>query len=87
MYSFKKEKTMIKGTVEIAKEICKGCELCIVACPQESLHLSRQINLRGYRFAELKDDNCTGCLNCALVCPDSAITVYRMPKSKTAKAV
>lgn len=50
---------MIKGTVKIASEICKGCELCIVACPQDSLQLSREINLRGYRYAELKDDNCT----------------------------
>ncbi len=28
---------MIKGTVIIDGKICKGCELCIVACPQEGL--------------------------------------------------
>lgn len=72
---------MINGTVVIATEICKGCELCIAACPQESLALSASINHKGYRFAELVQDNCTGCVNCALVCPDSAITVYRQPKA------
>ena len=71
---------MISGTVIIAVEICKGCELCIDACPQKSLALSTSINRKGYRFAELVLDNCTGCINCALVCPDSAITVYREAK-------
>ena len=78
---------MIKGTVIIEKDICKGCELCIAACPQESLGSSNQINIKGYRFAELIQDNCTGCINCALVCPDVAITVYRQPKSAIKKAV
>ncbi len=73
---------MIRGTIIVAKEICKGCELCIAACPQESIALSKQINLRGYRFAELVNEKCTGCMNCALVCPDAAITVYREAKQK-----
>ena len=71
---------MISGTVIIATEICKGCELCIHACPQKSLALSSSINRNWYRFVELVQDNCTGCINCALVCPDSAITVYRQAK-------
>jgi 2-oxoglutarate ferredoxin oxidoreductase subunit delta len=76
---------MIRGKVVIAEEICKGCELCIPACPQESLGLSEKINLKGYRFVVLVQDNCTGCVNCALVCPDAAITVYRQKKpAKTA---
>ncbi len=72
---------MISGTVIIAAEICKGCELCIASCPQESLGLSSSINRQGYRYATLLRNNCTGCVNCALVCPDSAITVYREIKS------
>lgn len=78
---------MIKGTVKIETDTCKGCELCIVACPQESLALSSKINIHGYRYVELVKDNCTGCINCALVCPDVAITVYRQPKSALRKAV
>ena len=73
---------MIRGTVLINRDICKGCELCIPACPQNSLGLSDQINRHGYRYVQLVQDNCTGCINCALVCPDCAITVYQEPKSK-----
>jgi 2-oxoglutarate ferredoxin oxidoreductase subunit delta len=75
---------MIKGYVEIAKEVCKGCELCVEACPQQSLQLSKKINHNGYRYVELNEDNCTGCTNCALVCPDAAITVFRQAKPKKA---
>lgn len=67
----------IRGNVSFDIETCKGCELCIEACPQESLALSREINEQGYHYAVLIKDNCTGCVNCALVCPDAVITVFR----------
>lgn len=70
----------IRGTVQIDVETCKGCELCIEACPQGSLQLSKDINALGYHYAVLVQDNCTGCVNCALVCPDAVITVYRTKK-------
>jgi 2-oxoglutarate ferredoxin oxidoreductase subunit delta len=73
---------MIRGTVHFDIETCKGCELCIEACPQESLELSPNINAQGYHYAVLVKDNCTGCVNCALVCPDAVITVYRETKKK-----
>jgi 2-oxoglutarate ferredoxin oxidoreductase subunit delta len=73
---------MAKGTVTFDIETCKGCELCIEACPQDSLELSPRINAQGYHFAVLIKDNCTGCTNCALVCPDAVITVYRESKKK-----
>ena len=73
---------MIHGTVHFDVETCKGCELCIEACPQESLQLSPAINAQGYHYAVLIKDNCTGCINCALVCPDAVITVYREVKNK-----
>jgi 2-oxoglutarate ferredoxin oxidoreductase subunit delta len=73
---------MARGTVHFDIETCKGCELCIDACPQESLSLSSGINKQGYHYAVLIKDNCTGCVNCALVCPDAVITVYREDKKK-----
>ena len=75
---------MIRGTIVVATDICKACELCITACPQDCLEMSPQINLKGYHYVQLKNDTCTGCVNCAIVCPDSAITVYRQVRSKEA---
>lgn len=77
---------MPRGTVEFNIETCKGCELCIEACPQDSVALSKEINTHGYHYAVLVQDNCTGCLNCALVCPDAVITVYRASKKSAQKA-
>ena len=70
----------VRGTVKIDVQTCKGCELCVAACPQESLKMSKEINAIGYHYAVLVQDNCTGCVNCALVCPDAVITVYRTAK-------
>ncbi len=77
----------IKGDVKIEIERCKGCELCIVACPQDVLALSKDINKQSYHYAVLIKDDCTGCVNCALVCPDSVITVYRENKKKKKEKV
>jgi 2-oxoglutarate ferredoxin oxidoreductase subunit delta len=71
---------MMRGTVLFDVESCKGCELCVEACPQDSIGLSPKINSKGYHFAILVNDTCTGCVNCALVCPDAVITVYRQRK-------
>lgn len=78
---------MAKGTIKINGKICKGCELCIIACPQDALALSQHFNEKGYRYVELISDVCTGCVNCALVCPEAAIEVYRQPKAAKKAAV
>lgn len=69
----------VKGAVVIDSGCCKGCSLCVVACPVDVLALqSKEVNDRGYYFAYAADpDKCIGCANCAVVCPDSCIEVYR----------
>ena len=37
-----------RGTVVIAAERCKGCELCIPACPPRVLRMSETRNANGY---------------------------------------
>jgi 2-oxoglutarate ferredoxin oxidoreductase subunit delta len=72
-----------KGRIVVNEAYCKGCELCVGACPQNVLVLSPvRITAKGYHPAELAEEGCTGCSICALVCPEAAIVVYR----ETAKA-
>lgn len=67
------------GTIIVDTERCKGCALCIEACPQHILALSgKSVNHKGYSYATLAQPGaCTGCASCAIVCPDACITVYR----------
>ena len=80
--SQEKKTRKIKGRVEIDIQKCKGCELCVVACKEDVLKLSKKINNFGYRYAVMVNDNCNGCVNCALVCPDGVIKVYRTSGKK-----
>lgn len=68
----------IKGTIVIDKERCKGCNLCVVACPVQVLALAGEVNGKGYNYSQMvRPDDCIGCASCAIVCPDSCIAVYR----------
>ncbi len=60
-------------------ERCKGCGLCVSACPKQLLTLSRtRLNQKGHAPVELtNEDECIGCAFCATMCPDCVITVER----------
>jgi 2-oxoglutarate ferredoxin oxidoreductase subunit delta len=66
-----------RGTLVIDEQRCKGCELCITACPPQVLSMSAEVNELGYRFPRLTE-GCTGCTACQLVCPDFVFSVYRL---------
>ena len=70
----------INGAVVVNTERCKGCNLCVVACPTGVLALQqKEVNNRGYHFAYMtQPEKCIGCQSCALVCPDACIEVYRV---------
>ena len=62
--------------VRVLAQYCKGCGLCIPACPKNILALADEVDRRGIHIAVVRDDvACTGCLNCATMCPDAAIEV------------
>ena len=65
-----------RGTLVIDADACKGCELCIDACPPRVLTMSTIVNGLGYRFPELQP-GCTGCAACVLVCPDFCLAAWR----------
>ncbi len=69
---------MPRGTVVIDKDRCKGCGLCIAACPNQVLAFSGELNKSGYNIVHIEDpEACVGCAFCAQTCPDIAIEVYR----------
>ena len=38
----------------VREEVCKGCEMCVNACPKKIIRLSKdRINAKGYHPAEL----------------------------------
>ena len=61
-----------------SEERCKGCGLCIAACPKKILKLGMHFNSKGYRPAICDDEkNCISCALCAKTCPDVVIEVYK----------
>jgi NAD-dependent dihydropyrimidine dehydrogenase PreA subunit len=67
-----------RGLLRVDEAECKGCGLCIEACPPRVIRLSDGLNHYGYRTAVYAGSGCTGCGICFLVCPEpGALTVYR----------
>ena len=63
----------------INKEACKGCGLCVTACPKKILRVSAtESNNQGYFVvAEIAPAQCIACAFCATVGPDCVITVEK----------
>ena len=67
-----------RGLLRIDRDECKGCGLCIEACPPKVIALSEELNHYGYRTAVYVGAGCTGCGICFMACPEpGAITVSR----------
>jgi 2-oxoglutarate ferredoxin oxidoreductase subunit delta len=68
-----------KGKVVIDRELCKGCFLCIRACPVKVLEQSTIPNSSGsYPSEPVHPEKCIACGNCYLVCPDVCLELYEV---------
>jgi len=69
----------VVAKINIKKERCKGCGLCVIYCQGKNIELSKEMNARGLHFAVFsdKDSKCNGCSRCYIICPDMAIEVYK----------
>ena len=77
-----------KGTLVIDVDACKGCDLCIDACPADVLVMTTDtVNARGYRYPRLLP-GCVACKACSAICPDFVFQVHRYdePRDETGGA-
>ncbi|MBS3817656.1 MAG: 4Fe-4S binding protein [Candidatus Thermoplasmatota archaeon] len=62
--------------IEIDKDLCTGCGICIKFCPEDVLAESDELNQYDNHFPEVvAKDRCIVCRRCELYCPDFAIEV------------
>lgn len=74
-----------RGMIKIDVDECKGCGLCVEACPPKVIALGNQLNHYGYRTAVYAGAGCTGCGICFMACPEpGAITVMRAAAGRAA---
>ena len=77
-----------RGLLRVDQDECKGCGLCVEACPPGVIRLTERLNRYGYRTASYTGAGCTGCGICFLACPEpGAITVLRAVKMPTGVAL
>ena len=68
--------------LDLAPDRCKGCGLCVAACPHAVLAVEcATVNVLGHHPVAVVDvAACTSCALCARICPDAAIEVYARPR-------
>lgn len=65
--------------VTFKEDACKGCGLCVTACPKKIVLLDKsKLNGKGFHPATVIEmDKCIGCAFCATMCPDCVIKVEK----------
>ena len=65
--------------VTFNKQLCKGCGLCVDACPKKILALNKdEINAKGYHPATMTyQEKCIACAMCSMMCTDVVIKIEK----------
>lgn len=64
------------ANITIDEACCKGCNICLTACPKKIFIKSKKRNNYGTSMpAVSKPENCIACRMCERLCPDGAIDV------------
>ena len=70
----------------IDKDCCKGCGICVDACPKNVLEISDELNTKGYYPAfQARPEDCIFCAICCTMCPDVAIAISEIEEEKAAQ--
>ena len=71
----------IKGAIVVDTERCKGCNLCAVACPLHVIALAKEVNLKGYNYAQqILEDTCNGTTMPSRYWKIRATAAHRVPR-------
>ena len=72
----KKKPSPNKNHISVVRVYCKGCGLCVDACPTGTLELEDNIDSKyGVSVKVGAEDYCIDCKMCEQRCPDFAIFV------------
>jgi len=59
-----------KKRIEIDRDLCKGCGICVAFCQKKVLELDEHD-----KAVALRPEDCNACTLCELRCPDMAIEI------------
>jgi len=59
-----------KKTIEINRDLCKGCGICVAFCQKKVLEVDEQD-----KAVALRPEDCNACTLCELRCPDMALEI------------
>jgi len=63
--------------IKLYVERCKGCRLCVKACPKQAINPLTTVNKKGYEITEVDVEKCVACGSCYKICPDYVYEIDR----------
>ncbi|MBU1205423.1 MAG: 4Fe-4S binding protein [Proteobacteria bacterium] len=73
-----KEKKKKPTRIHINQKWCKGCYICLEACPKKVFEKSPEVAEKGFNpVVVAHSEQCTHCWQCEMLCPDLAIHVAK----------